>query len=198
MSAAPSLARPAFGPKRSAAVQSAIVEAAASLVAERGYMATSLEAIAERAGAGKQTIYRWWGTKPQLFMEVYEALVPLEAVAIEADCPLATLLARVEALFQIYGETPAGQILAGLVVEAQANPDFGEGFRQRFVVERCAVLRQPLVDAKAAGALPPDHDLDLTVELLVSAIWYRLLMRDKPLDQAFARDLLRRLIGDTL
>ncbi len=162
-------------------------------MAEHGYMATSLESVAQRAGSGKQTIYRWWGSKAQLFMEVYEALVPLEAVCIDAETSRETLLTRLDALFLIYRETPAGQILAGLIVEAQGDPSLSSAFRARFIGERCQVLRQPILQAKAAGALPADHDVALTTELLVSAIWYRLLLGEAPLDRAFAEHLVLRL-----
>ena len=41
----------------------AILVAAAELIAEVGYRKLSIEAIAARAGVGKQTIYRWWPSK---------------------------------------------------------------------------------------------------------------------------------------
>ncbi len=184
------------GPKRSIETKEAIIAAAADLVGDRGYMATSLEAVAQSAGASKQTIYRWWGSKPALFMEVYEELVPVAGLVQEAETPRATLLARLRELFRIYRETPAGQIFAGLIVEAQSDPVISATLRARFVGERAEILRGPLQAARSQGQLPADHDLPFTVDLILGAIWFRLLQGAPPPDDALAEALVRRLLGD--
>ena len=45
--------------RRSDRPRQGILTAATDLIAERGYPRLSVEAIAARAGVGKQTIYRW-------------------------------------------------------------------------------------------------------------------------------------------
>src|SRR4051794_36358354 len=58
-----------------------IVEAALALFAERGFAATKLEAVAERAGIGKGTLYLYFPNKEELFRAVVrQGLLPnLEA-----------------------------------------------------------------------------------------------------------------------
>ena len=51
------------GPVRSAAAREAILAATAKMFQEQGYDQLSIEGIAREAGVGKQTIYRWWGSK---------------------------------------------------------------------------------------------------------------------------------------
>jgi AcrR family transcriptional regulator len=51
------------GRKRSEESRLAILAAAAELTAEVGYAGLTIEGIAARSGAGKQTIYRWWASK---------------------------------------------------------------------------------------------------------------------------------------
>ncbi|SFX10038.1 TetR/AcrR family transcriptional regulator [Streptomyces atratus] len=46
--------------RRSERSRRAIHDAALALVAEVGYPRTTIDAIAARAGVGKQTIYRWY------------------------------------------------------------------------------------------------------------------------------------------
>ena len=55
--------------RRSERSRRAIHDAALALVAEVGYPRTTIEGIAARAGVGKQTIYRWWGSKADVLLE---------------------------------------------------------------------------------------------------------------------------------
>jgi AcrR family transcriptional regulator len=48
----------------------AIVTATRELLVERGFDGLTIEAVAARAGVGKQTIYRWWPSRPALVADV--------------------------------------------------------------------------------------------------------------------------------
>jgi AcrR family transcriptional regulator len=56
--------------RRSEKSRTAIVTATRELVLERGFDGLTIEAVAARAGVGKQTIYRWWRSRPALVAEV--------------------------------------------------------------------------------------------------------------------------------
>ena len=49
--------------RRSEKSRVAIVRATRDLLLERGFDKLSIEAVAARAGVGKQTIYRWWPSR---------------------------------------------------------------------------------------------------------------------------------------
>ncbi|WP_335931955.1 TetR/AcrR family transcriptional regulator [Streptomyces sp. PTD5-9] len=66
--------RPPDSSRRSERSRRAIHDAALALVGEAGYRATTIEAIAARAGVGKQTIYRWWPSKAAVLLEAFVAL----------------------------------------------------------------------------------------------------------------------------
>ena len=55
----------------------AILAAAMALAAEVGYSGLTIEAIAARAGVGKQTIYRWWPSKADVLLEAGAAKADL-------------------------------------------------------------------------------------------------------------------------
>src|SRR5258708_35331953 len=57
------------GRRRSEGSRDAILTAATELLVEQGYAAVSIEKIAQRAGTGKQTIYRWWPSKGDVLLE---------------------------------------------------------------------------------------------------------------------------------
>ncbi len=56
--------------RRSEKSRMAIVTATRELLLERGFDGLTIEAVAARAGVGKQTIYRWWPTRPALVADV--------------------------------------------------------------------------------------------------------------------------------
>src|SRR5260370_35181701 len=62
------------GRQRSAQSHQAIVDATLELFAEVGFQGLSIEAIAERAGVGKTTIYRRWSSQEDAINDAYDLL----------------------------------------------------------------------------------------------------------------------------
>src|SRR5258708_12325327 len=59
------------GRPRDEAARNAILRASLSLVKEFGYRSLTIEKIAQRAGTGKTTIYRWWPSKAAVVAEAF-------------------------------------------------------------------------------------------------------------------------------
>ena len=62
------------GRPRLAAKRQAIVDATLALLAEHGFQATTVDAIAARAGVSKNTIYRRWSSKEELLADALDQL----------------------------------------------------------------------------------------------------------------------------
>ncbi len=62
--------QPSTPRRRSEKSRTAIVTATRELLLERGFDGLTIEAVAARAGVGKQTIYRWWPSRPALVADV--------------------------------------------------------------------------------------------------------------------------------
>jgi AcrR family transcriptional regulator len=60
--------------RRNERSRQAILDAARELVTEVGYAKVTIEAIAARAGVGKQTIYRWWPGKGAVIFDSFLTL----------------------------------------------------------------------------------------------------------------------------
>ena len=60
---------------RSARKRQAILDAAATVFLGRGYLGTSMDEIAARAGVSKQTVYKHFTDKERLFVEIVVATV---------------------------------------------------------------------------------------------------------------------------
>ncbi|GAA1674355.1 TetR/AcrR family transcriptional regulator [Fodinicola feengrottensis] len=174
------------GRPRSEAVRQAILAAAADELTEKGYAALTVEGIAARAGAGKQTIYRWWPSKADV---VLDAL--LEAAASRISIPdngtlRADLTAFLAATFRQRSQRP---ILVGLMAEALLDPVFAQQFRDRFLFGRRAALRGILDRAAQRGEISADVRIELLIDVVYGVLWYRLLLDHAPLSEAAGREL---------
>lgn len=181
--------------RRSQASHDAILKAAVTVVAERGYNNATIEQIAALAGAGKQTIYRWWTSKPFLFLEVYLQLVPVEDLVVDIGTCAGDLELILMRLSSLYSDTPAAAILVGLLAEAQCDPDFAAAFHEELIVARVKLLRAPMKRARARGEVGPDFDIKIAAELINAAVWYRLMTGDRKLSLKFNRRLVARVLA---
>lgn len=174
------------GRPRSEAARRAILAAAIEELQEHGYAALTIEGIAVRAGAGKQTIYRWWASKADV---VLDAMLDLAETAIAVpdkgslDADLSEFLT---ATFRQRDQRP---ILTGLMAQALLDPVFATAFRDRFLFGRRAALRGVLRRAAERGEIDPAVDLELVIDVVYGVLWYRLLLDHAPLSEVAGRDL---------
>src|ERR1700716_3499912 len=64
---------------RSASAHQKVLSAALELVAERGVNATSMDAIAQKSGVSKATIYKHWADKDALLLDIMAEVHGLHA-----------------------------------------------------------------------------------------------------------------------
>src|SRR5207244_13402292 len=120
------------GRPRSAEADQAILGATISLLAEGGYDALTMEKVAARAGVGKATVYRRWGSKVELAVDALKA--SLADVEVHATGSLRDdLTSYVRSLTTWLRERTGGQVLAGLSAEIQHNPELAEAMRRNLV-----------------------------------------------------------------
>ncbi|WP_236792172.1 TetR/AcrR family transcriptional regulator [Amycolatopsis sp. GM8] len=185
------LARRRPGRRRSEDSRDAILRAAAELVVERGYAAVSIEKIAQRAGTGKQTIYRWWQSKGDVLMEALarkaEVHIPLPD---EGSWP-ADLRRMLEDSFALARAPQLGELLRALMVEAQLDSAFGARFRTEFLERRRAALATLVERARRRGDLPATVTAGFAADVVFGVLWYRLLAVPQPFD----RRLTDRLVA---
>ncbi|MEO8437135.1 MAG: helix-turn-helix domain-containing protein [Chloroflexota bacterium] len=81
---------------QAAATRRAIIDAAAALFIERGYVATSIEAIAEAAGVGRATVFTSVGGKKALLKKAYDVALVGDDEPIPFPLRPASLAVRAE------------------------------------------------------------------------------------------------------
>ena len=184
-------ARP--GRKRSEESRQAILTATLELVGEVGYGRLTIEAIAARAGVGKQTIYRWWPTKADVLLDALTAKASVVVPEPNEGSYVADLRAFLLATFTLGRDPRIVDVLRALMTHAQLDPAFGERFRERFLQARRDALGALLDRAAARGDLPATVSKGTVADIVFGIVWYRILATRQPLDQAQAEELLALL-----
>lgn len=183
------------GRRRSQRSHDAIVQATQELLVEQGYRALTIEGVAARAGVGKQTIYRWWPSRAALVLEAYLAgsdAVPPPATSANTRENVRALL---DWLVAVLAQPIGGKVLAGLVADLKHDPDLAERYHRDVVPARRRWMRDALERGKERGEIRADADLDLAVDALHGAVFYRLLLSGEPLDRQFTEQLADQVLG---
>lgn len=184
---------PRAGRPRSESCRLRALEATADLLEELPYREVTIEGIAERASCSKQTIYKWWRSRSTLCMEAY-AERTLHRFTDPPEGPVRDKLVSIlTQTCRILSQDNNGCIVAGFIAEAQSDPDLAREFRDVLIASRRKAVRATLARGVEDGELRADLDLSLTIDLLYGPIWYRLLLRNAPLDDAFAETVVNCL-----
>jgi AcrR family transcriptional regulator len=171
----------------------AITGAALGLLAERGFQAATIEAIALRAGVGRNTIYRRWRSKEELIADALRELTTdIEAWA--EDDLYSLLLNWLREFARTFSDPLYGRLLAGVLGELQRNPVFADVYADRVVRPRREALRSRLTEARDRGELRSDADVELVADMLGGALVLRLLPLGLPrIGEAYAEELLETI-----
>jgi AcrR family transcriptional regulator len=164
------------GRPRDAGARAAILDATLELLAERGFTATTMDAIAESAGVGKNTIYRRWAAKDELIIDALQHFTAeLELRAGPDDDAYSRLRDYARSLDRFYADPLASRVVPALLSELQRDPAFADAYAERVV----GPLREPLVAllelARERGELRADADPDQIADLLFGPGFVRML-----------------------
>lgn len=184
------MAPTATAPRRSRRRESsrlAILDAAVSLCRDEGYSRLSIEAIAARAGVGKHTIYRWWPSKGAVLTEALDREMVAGAAAFpDTGDIVSDMRATITEVARIQADPRFGPVIAALIAEAQLDPDGGPKLLERLLRPRRAPILERLRRAQERGELPRALDVEEVMEVIFGALYHRLLLRNGPLDPAYA------------
>ena len=160
------------GRPRSAQSHQAILEATLALFAEVGLQGLSIEAIAERAGVGKTTIYRRWSSKEDMIkdaLELFRSGYPIPDTGnIRNDLLYIAKEAR-----ELFNRNPLMEkLIIKLMAEIKTKPEIYRAFYEKLVASRIQQFRQIIERAQERGELRPDLDATFILYLIFSSLVY--------------------------
>ena len=181
------------GRPRSPQVRDAILGAARALLQEAGVGGITMEAVAERAGVGKPTVYRWWPNRHAVAMAALMAAPTLNPARRRTRSPLRALREQLLTVADTL-DSRQGRSVTAMIASADPDTEIAKAFRHHFVLERRNEGRALLMRAIEAGEVRPQVDVDAALDQLYGALFFRVLMGHAPADAAFVRALLEQAV----
>jgi PAS domain S-box-containing protein len=165
-------------------VRASALAATIDELAESGYAALTLDAVATRAGVHKTTLYRRWGTREALVLDAMLALAGEQIEIADTGSLAGDLLALATTSARTAG-SPQGQAVVRAVVAAGAHDAPLAEANERFWTERLALDGEIVERAIARGELPAGTDPQTVIEAVLGPIYFRLLVTAEPPEPAF-------------
>jgi AcrR family transcriptional regulator len=172
----------------------AILDSAIELIAEVGYERMTIDAIAQRAGVGRPTIYRRWPDgKPDVVAAALRAqrdrIPPLaDTGSLRGDL--------VELVWRLVGHVRCRAHLAtGLLAQLRESEELAQLFRENILATRAEWMMAPVERAIARGELPAEPRVSpLFANVAPGLVFARFQFEVAPLDDAFVAELVDAIL----
>jgi AcrR family transcriptional regulator len=176
------------GRRRNEAARQAILQAAVELLASGDNALITVAGITQRAGVGKQTIYRWWPSKSAVLLEAMiergRAVAPVSDTGNLRD-DLYLLLRST------FAAVPKNRsLLLGVLHEGLADPDTMSQLGA-FAASRREALAQIIDTARRRGQVSRSAASELAVDQVFGVLWYRMIFGHQPLTRGPPANLPR-------
>ncbi|WP_433508640.1 TetR/AcrR family transcriptional regulator [Nonomuraea sp. CA-143628] len=181
--------------RRGADRTEAIMRTTLELGQEIGYAKLSIEAVAARAGASKQTIYRRWSSKGAMLLDSLLSLNKSGLDYPDTGDIAADLRAQIYAAVDLLARPPFGPLLKALIGEAQYDPQVAATLNERLITPQADKTVARLRAARDQGQLSPGFDLDLAMAILSGPLYFQLLITQEELTYEYVDRILDALFA---
>ncbi len=181
------------GRPRSVEADDAILDAALDLFCDFGYDGLSVERVAASAGVAKTTIYRRYPTKLDLVMAALERAKD-SAHAPEASGSLRADLLHMAQSYLAMMQSPSIGRAIPMLLASKARSDELAGAHAEFVRARRAPGYELIRQGIERGELAADADPSQIADMLFGAIFTRVFITSRPVDDAYLVTLVDQIL----
>ncbi|MGW0766276.1 TetR/AcrR family transcriptional regulator C-terminal ligand-binding domain-containing protein [Streptomyces sp. NPDC002676] len=182
MSPSPGTVRPGG---RTARVREAVLEAAGDVLAELGFEGLDLADVARRAGVGKTTVYRRWGTPAALAADLLDDMAAQSVPRSRTGSLEEDLRENARLVVGTLTDSRQGRLFRALIAASLCDTQTTEALH-RFYAVRIEEWAGCVTDAIARGEVPEGTDPKAVVGAVSAPLYYALLTTGGPLDEAAA------------
>jgi AcrR family transcriptional regulator len=154
------------GRPRDDSLDAEVIRAVLELLGEEGLGGFSMDAIAERAGVSKATIYRRWDSKEELIIDGVASLVST-VQPVENDDVRMVLITLLKRMRRFLFEAKGGTLFPSLVAEVAADSDIGRRYAETVIVPRRQMVAEVISNGIDRGELRPNLDVEVAVDMLI-------------------------------
>jgi AcrR family transcriptional regulator len=177
--AAPGTVRPGG---RTARIAESVFAAAIAELAERDFADISIETIAARAGVHKTTVYRRWGSKPELIRQALAGAAGTHIPVPDTGSVDTDLRMLAHAVRAVLSSAQGAAVTTGLIVGGLSSPEIA-GLMRQFWASRLDAISVIVERAVQRGQLPAGTDPAALMHAMSAPLYYRLLVTREPVTQ---------------
>lgn len=186
-------ARVTAGRPQEAKVTAALLDATLSELAEHGFGAMTVDAVAKRAGAGKGAIYRRWPSKIKMTAAAMRTLALPAGAAPDTGSLYGDVLALLDDVNRWIGDERTRRLYPDLLAEAQRNPVLAEALMETVGRPRRKRAHDILDHAATRGELAADADRELLVDAMGALVFWRLIALFRPVTSDYLARVARAI-----
>ncbi|GAA4406991.1 TetR/AcrR family transcriptional regulator [Tsukamurella soli] len=181
--------RTASRPRRTDAIFAATLD----ILAERGYDALTVEAVAARAGVNKTTIYRTWATKDQVLADALLESPSLAYEVPDSGCLRDDLMGVAGQIAGLLADQSTRRIIGAMIGSLPDRPATAAA-TSSFFVDRLAREQIIFQRARERGELTDAADPDMIMNLLAGNLWFHALIHSRKVDDTYIERLVDTIL----
>jgi AcrR family transcriptional regulator len=165
---------------RTAAVRMAVLRATGDMLVESGLQGLELTAVAERAGVGKSTVYRRWGSAPALVTDLLCDMAAQSRQRADTGSLRGDLRANAALVRRTLMNPRQGRLFKAIIAAASCD-DRTAAALSTFYDRRVAEWAGCVADAVARGEAPAGTDAAAAIRQVSAPLYYQFLTSTRPL-----------------
>ena len=184
----------ARGRHRSLEAEASILKATLYLLERKSLRQVTADAIAQRAGVSKATIYKWWPNKSMVALDAYLGGMTARVAMPDTGSAEEDFRQQLKSVMAFY-QSSLGRLFCQFIAEGQSNPGFLALFRERFLYARRDAARIMWRRGVDRGEIRQEIDGEIVLDLVYGPMVFRLLAGHGSLNDHDSDAMIEAIFG---